>query len=72
MPTKRGVPHESDLASLIVGVMTVRDVATYLKLSEKTVRALARGRKISATKIGSKWRFRKSDIDEWLQAQIKR
>ena len=72
MPTKRDAPQESDLASPKAGVMTVGDVAAYLKISEKTVRALARGREISATKIGNKWRFRKSDIDEWLQAQIKR
>lgn len=72
MSSKRDVPPECESSSPIAGVMTVSDVAAYLKLSEKTVRALARARQISATKIGNKWRFRKSDIDEWLQAQIER
>ena len=72
MTTKRDHLREFKSLSPIAGVMTVSDVAAYLKLSEKTIRALARERQISATKIGDKWRFRKSDIDEWLQAQIKR
>ena len=48
-------------------LMTVQEVAAYLRVTEKTIyRLLKRGR-IPATKVGHQWRFDKSSIDEWLQ-----
>lgn len=44
-------------------VMTVRDVADYLKLDERTVYNLANRGKLPAVKIGKQWRFRRSMID---------
>ena len=44
-------------------VMTVRDVADYLKLDERTVYNLANSGKLPAVKIGKQWRFRRSMID---------
>lgn len=44
-------------------VMTVRDVAEYLKLDERTVYNLAIKGKLPAVKIGKQWRFRRSQID---------
>ncbi len=47
-------------------LMTVDEVADYLRVAEKTVyRLLTRGG-IPATKVGHLWRFEKSSIDEWL------
>ena len=47
-------------------LMTVEEVAQYLRVTEKTVyRLLKRGR-IPATKVGRQWRFDKTSIDEWL------
>jgi len=43
--------------------MTVREVAKYLKLDERTVYNLAIKKKLPATKIGKQWRFRRSQID---------
>ncbi len=50
-------------------VMTIREVAEYLKLAEKTVYRLAAEGKIPGFKVGASWRFRKSEIDRWIIAQ---
>ncbi len=47
-------------------IMTVREVAAYLRVTEKTIyRLLGRG-KIPATKVGHQWRFDRASIDDWL------
>ena len=47
-------------------LMTVDEVADYLRVTEKTVyRLLDKGR-IPATRVGHKWRFRRESIDDWL------
>jgi len=47
-------------------LMTLQEVADYLRVTEKTVyRLLKRGR-IPAVKVGRQWRFDKKSIDEWL------
>ena len=38
-------------------LLSVRDVALYLKLNEQTVYRMAREGKLPATKIGRQWRF---------------
>ena len=48
-------------------LMTVGEVADYLRVTEKTIyRLLERGR-IPATKVGRQWRFSATSIDKWLQ-----
>lgn len=48
-------------------LMTVKEVAQYLRVTRKTVyRLLTRG-KIPATKVAHLWRFDKASIDEWLR-----
>ncbi len=48
-------------------LMTLEEVAHYLRVTEKTVyRLLTRG-DIPATKVGHQWRFDKVAIDAWLQ-----
>jgi excisionase family DNA binding protein len=48
-------------------LMTVGEVADYLRVTKKTIyRLLVRG-KIPATKVGNQWRFSQSAIDKWLQ-----
>jgi excisionase family DNA binding protein len=43
-------------------VLTIRDVAEYLKVNEKTVYGLAQQSRIPAFKVGGQWRFRRDDI----------
>ena len=48
-------------------LMTVKDVATYLKLNERTVYRMATSAKIPAFKVGTSWRFKKEEIDTWIE-----
>ncbi len=47
-------------------LMTVEEVADYLRVTEKTVYRLLRQGKIPATKVGNQWRFDTDSIDRWL------
>ncbi len=50
-------------------IMTMKEVADYLKLNEKTAYRLTSDGKLPAFKVGGSWRFRKSEIDEWTKKQ---
>lgn len=50
-------------------VLTIREVADYLKVNEKIVYGLAQKRRIPAFKVGGQWRFRRGDLDAWISAQ---
>jgi len=51
-------------------IMTLEEVAHYLKLKPQTIYTWAQEKKIPAAKIGKEWRFRKSIIDEWFLQHI--
>ncbi len=48
-------------------LMTVEEIAAYLRVNEKTIYRLLKSGKIPATRVGHQWRFDKSSIDSWLQ-----
>ena len=50
-------------------IMTIGEVADYLKVTERTIYRLAGARQIPAFKVGGSWRFSKVDIDEWIKRQ---
>lgn len=50
-------------------IMTIREVAGYLKLTDKTAYRLAAEGKIPGFKVGGAWRFRRSEIDKWIEQQ---
>lgn len=50
-------------------IMTLREVAEYLKLAEKTAYRLAADGKIPGFKVGGSWRFRKAAIEDWIDQQ---
>lgn len=50
-----------------VGIMTVHDVAGYLRLSEAKVYKMARAGQIPAIRMGKTWRFKRELIDEWIR-----
>ena len=49
-------------------VMTVREVAEYLRVKERTIYRLVAGAGIPAFKVGGSWRFRKGEIDQWTES----
>ncbi len=53
-------------------IMTMEEVADYLKLKLKTAYAIAARGDIPGFKVGGSWRFRKSEIDRWIKEQEKR
>ncbi len=48
-------------------IMTIDDLAVYLKISRSTLYKLAREGKIPSNKVGRHWRFQKRSIDRWLE-----
>jgi excisionase family DNA binding protein len=50
-------------------VMTVKEVAEYLRVNQRTVYRLAVDRKLPGFKVGATWRFKRADIDGWIAAQ---
>ena len=49
--------------------MTVREVAGYLNVDEKTVYRLAKRGDLPGFKVAGTWRFKKDDIDDWIERQ---
>lgn len=51
-------------------IMTLREIAQYLKVSEKTILRMARTGEMPAAKISGQWRFRRRMVDEWLTVRM--
>jgi excisionase family DNA binding protein len=51
-------------------ILTLDEVAAYLKAGKRTVYRLAAEGKLPAFKLGGTWRFRRSDLDEWIAANL--
>ena len=49
-----------------VELMTVEELAGYLRLTQRTMYRLLKDDKLPAIKVGRQWRFNKGDIDAWL------
>ena len=49
--------------------MTVRDVASYLNVDEKTVYRLVKRGDLPGFKVAGTWRFKQEDIDAWIEVQ---
>jgi excisionase family DNA binding protein len=50
-------------------ILTLKELANYLKIAEKTLYGWSQKGKIPGIKMGSAWRFRKADIDAWVEEQ---
>ena len=48
-------------------IMTIKQVAKYLQVDEKTIYRLAQRAEIPCFKIGYTWRFKKEKIDKWIE-----
>lgn len=48
-------------------ILTLKEVAEYLKLAEKTAYRFAAEGKLPGFKIGGSWRFKREDIDRWIE-----
>jgi len=51
-------------------IMTLEEVAKFLKVKPQTIYTWAQNNKIPAAKLGKEWRFRRSLIDKWFNQHI--
>jgi excisionase family DNA binding protein len=55
--------------TMIEQILTLKEVAAYLKLTEKTAYRLAAEKKLPGFKVGGSWRFKSSDLEAWIEKQ---
>ncbi|EOK5764322.1 helix-turn-helix domain-containing protein [Vibrio vulnificus] len=48
-------------------ILTLKEVAAYLKLAEKTAYRLASEGKLPGFKVGGSWRFKREDLESWIE-----
>ncbi len=53
-------------------ILTIRQLSEYLMVSEKTIYRMLDKSLLPAVRVGAQWRFRKRDIDAWLDEQVKK
>lgn len=53
-------------------ILTIKDVADYLKVNERTIYRLAASGDLPGFKVGNSWRFKKSELDQYISAQHNR
>jgi excisionase family DNA binding protein len=58
------------MAELEGDILTLDEVAAYLKAGKRTVYRLAANGEIPAFKLGGTWRFRRAELDQWIAARI--
>lgn len=51
-------------------IMTIEDVADYLRVSEQTVYDWAQKGELPGGKLGDDWRFKRDDIERWLSRRL--
>jgi len=49
--------------------LTTEEVLGYLKVNPRTIYRLIRNGELPAIRIGRQWRFRRSDLDAWIDRQ---
>jgi excisionase family DNA binding protein len=53
-------------------ILTLPKVEQLLKVAEKTVYTMAQKGELPAFKVGGQWRFRRTDLDAWIDAKTRR
>ena len=53
----------------LMSFLTTEEVLTYLKVTPRTIYRLIRTGELPAVRIGRQWRFRRGDLDSWLDRQ---
>lgn len=50
-------------------VLTLKEVATLLKIAERTAYMMVQRGDLPGFKVGGQWRFKRADIDRWIEEQ---
>jgi len=51
--------------------LTLEQIAEYLQMSISSIYKMAQAGKIPAYKVGRQWRFKKEEIDQWVEKKKK-
>lgn len=65
----RYMPAKADLAHAESPIMTVTEIAFYLRVNRTTVYRMLKRGEIPAFRVGSDWRFNRQAIDHWRLTQ---
>jgi len=57
-------------ANNMAELMTVEELAEYLRVTKRTIYRLLKKQNIPAAKVGHKWRFNKEIVDSWLHPEV--
>ena len=60
-----------ELSQMKDEIMTIREVAEFLKLTEKTTYRLVSDGTLPGFKVGGSWRFKRDEINHWIKRQYK-
>ncbi|SLM48265.1 Excisionase family DNA binding domain-containing protein (fragment) [Nitrospira japonica] len=52
-------------------LMTAEETCRYLKITQRTLYRYLRSRRIPAFKLGSQWRFVRSDLEQWIRERMR-
>lgn len=50
-------------------ILTIKEVADYLKVNERTIYRLAAGGELPGFKVGNSWRFKQSELEQYIASQ---
>jgi excisionase family DNA binding protein len=53
-----------------IRLLTLKETAELLQVSGRTVWRLVQQKELPAFKVGAQWRFRESDLTQWLQGRV--
>lgn len=62
----------SRFGSALDDLLTIKQLSEYLMVSEKTVYRMLEKNLLPAARIGGQWRFRRRDIDSWIDRQVQK
>ena len=60
---------DSESRSELMSFLTTEEVLAYLKVTPRTIYRLIRSGELPAVRIGRQYRFRRTDLDGWLDRQ---
>ncbi len=67
----RELSHESFAVSIpLEPIWDSAEAARYLRIHPRTLTRMAKRHEIPAIHLGRLWRFRKNDLDSWMQRQL--
>jgi excisionase family DNA binding protein len=52
-------------------ILTIQGLADYLQIDEKTAYRMAQGGELPGFKVRRQWRFKRADIDVWIESRKK-